>query len=536
MTNTDPQPGGTGGPAVDPDLEPGQVVGEYVIDGKLGQGGFGAVFKASHPLIGKEVAVKVLARRFSVDPDMVERFQAEARAVNQIRHRHIIDIFSFGTLDDGRAYYVMEYLEGETLGERLARETRLSFEVALPILRAIARALDAAHSKDIAHRDLKPDNVFLARSRDPADGDDFAKLLDFGIAKLMRVEESLKSKTQTGVPMGTPYYMSPEQCRGRDVDHRTDYYAFGVVAYQLLTGVYPIDGDDYMTVLMKQISEDAPPASSHLAELPAGIDDVLAWLMRKDPADRPPSLAAAMQALDAVAAAEGIAVPRAPRSAPVDVPRATHGQGAVVTPAGLARTDAMTPVAAAALATTSGPDHPATRARGRGIVLAAVALGAVVLGAGVFALVRSADAPTRSGALARPPTTPIAVAPPVVPAPGSTAAPAPPRPPERVTLTITDAPDGTEIHGPSGSLLGVVPTLQLARDDHDLVLTFQADGYRPVSRTLHPTADASLSVKLEKKGAATTVRPSPAPPSPPIPPSGTTAGHDTIEDPFAHLK
>ncbi len=533
MTNTDPHAGETGGSAVDPDLQPGQVVGEYVIDGKLGQGGFGAVFKASHPLIGKEVAVKVLARRFSVDPDMVERFQAEARAVNQIRHRHIIDIFSFGTLDDGRAYYVMEYLEGETLGDRLARETRLPFEAALPILRAIARALDAAHSKGIAHRDLKPDNVFLARSRDPSDGDDFAKLLDFGIAKLMRVEESFKSKTQTGVPMGTPYYMSPEQCRGRDVDHRTDYYAFGVVAYQLLTGAFPIDGEDYMTILMKQISEDAPPASSHLAELPGGLDDVLAWLMRKDPADRPASLAAAMQAFDAVAEAEGIAVPRAPRSAPVDVPRATRGQGAVATPNGLARTDAMRPVAAVALATTLRPDGPAAPgAARRGRILGAAVLGAVALGAVAFALTRSND--HRAPA----PAPPIAVRPPpvaVAPVPAAVAATVVPRPPpvERITLTITGAPDGTEVHGPSGSLLGVVPRLQLARDDHDIVLTFQADGYKPVSRTLQPTADATLAVKLEKKAIAPTGAPRPPRPTAP---RGAPAGHDTIEDPFARAK
>src|SRR5437773_1337856 len=129
----------------DPDLVDGQQVGEYKVDGKLGQGAFGTVFRAVHPLIGKVVAFKVLARRFSVDPEMVSRFIAEARSVNQIRHRHIIDIFSFGQLEDGRHYYVMEYLDGETLDAAVEREHKLGLGEALPILRGIAKALDAAH-------------------------------------------------------------------------------------------------------------------------------------------------------------------------------------------------------------------------------------------------------------------------------------------------------------------------------------------------------------------------------------------------------
>src|SRR5438105_1682524 len=128
------------GTALDAELETGEVVGEYEIQSKVGQGAFGKVYKATHPLIGKDVAIKVLGRRFSVDPEMVSRFVAEARAVNQIRHRHIIDIFSFGQLEDGRHYYVMEYLDGETLDAKIARDGRLSLAEAVPILRAVARA------------------------------------------------------------------------------------------------------------------------------------------------------------------------------------------------------------------------------------------------------------------------------------------------------------------------------------------------------------------------------------------------------------
>src|SRR5688572_22013295 len=153
---------------------PGQQVGEYVIETKLGEGGFGTVFKAGHPLIGKLVAIKVLNRQYSAQPEMVSRFVAEARAVNQIRDRYIIDIFGFGQLEDGRHYYVMEFLDGLPLADYVDQQGRLALADALPILRSIARALDAAHGKGIAHRDLKPENIFLATE---SDGTLYPKLL-----------------------------------------------------------------------------------------------------------------------------------------------------------------------------------------------------------------------------------------------------------------------------------------------------------------------------------------------------------------------
>jgi serine/threonine protein kinase len=170
-------------PTAEPELSPGELIGEYQIDGKVGQGGFGIVYKAIHPLIGKQVAIKVLARRFSADPEMVSRFVAEARAVNQIRNRYIIDIFSFGQLDDGRHYYVMELIDGEALDAVIERSGHVELVDALPILRGIAKALDAAHAKGIAHRDLKPENVLLVRGEELGGREDvWPKLLDFGIA------------------------------------------------------------------------------------------------------------------------------------------------------------------------------------------------------------------------------------------------------------------------------------------------------------------------------------------------------------------
>src|SRR5688572_23798777 len=154
-------------------LAAGYAVGEYVVESLIGAGGFGTVYRARHPLIGKLAAVKVLSPQFSADPEMVSRFVDEARAVNQIRHRNIIDIFSFGQLADDRSYYVMELLDGQPLDEVIAARGALALADAIPILRGVARALDAAHAKGVAHRDLKPENVFLARE---SDGTEFPKL------------------------------------------------------------------------------------------------------------------------------------------------------------------------------------------------------------------------------------------------------------------------------------------------------------------------------------------------------------------------
>jgi serine/threonine protein kinase len=290
-TQSEPQAIG----ANDQDLQPGDEVGEYRVETVLGRGGFGVVFAGVHPLIGKRVAIKVLARKFSADPTIVSRFVAEAKAVNQIRHRNIIDIFSFGQLADGRHYYVMEYLDGEPLDAHLRAHGPMPLDEALPILRAIARALDAAHAKGIAHRDLKPENIFLAQ--DP-DGARYPKLLDFGIAKLLAPEDDVVHKTATGAPIGTPYYMSPEQCRGRDVDHRTDIYSFGIVTYRLLTGTFPIEGDDYMDLMFKQINDEPPPPSTRNPTLTPAVDDAVAWMMRKDRQQRPPNLIEGVNALD----------------------------------------------------------------------------------------------------------------------------------------------------------------------------------------------------------------------------------------------
>ncbi|MBM4357542.1 MAG: serine/threonine protein kinase, partial [Deltaproteobacteria bacterium] len=195
-------------PLVEREIVPGELVGDYRVEAKLGAGGFGTVYRAIHPLIGKRVAIKVLARELSDDEEMLSRFISEARVVNDIASAHIVDIFGYGALPDGRQYYVMELLAGESLESCLEREGRLAFDEARPLLEGIARALDHAHARGVVHRDLKPDNVFLVPDHA---GRQVAKLLDFGLAKLLG-RANVRHQTRIGIAMGTPHYMSPEQC------------------------------------------------------------------------------------------------------------------------------------------------------------------------------------------------------------------------------------------------------------------------------------------------------------------------------------
>ncbi len=293
----------------EPELAEGQMVGEYRISHKLGEGSFGSVYRAVHPLIGKTAAIKVLNRQYSSSPPMVSRFIAEARAVNQIRHRNIIDIFSFGALEDGRQFYVMELLDGMTCDAYLAQQGRLKPEQAIAILRGVARALDAAHGAGIIHRDLKPENIFLVFDEDVGI---FPKLLDFGIAKLMGDTALPGFKTRTGTPMGTPDYMSPEQCRGKNVDYRTDIYSFGALVYKMLTGSVPFQGEDVMEILMKHLNEKARPLSELCPDLPDALNAPVLAMLEKEPNARPSSAGAAMDALIKAAGDAGISVPAGP--------------------------------------------------------------------------------------------------------------------------------------------------------------------------------------------------------------------------------
>ncbi len=263
------------------ELQPGSPVGEFEIEEQIGEGAMGTVFSAIHPLIGKRVAVKVLKPELCANQASIDRFVHEAQAVNKIGHPNIVDVFSLGELEDGRAYMVMEWLRGEDLKTRLARGP-MTVTDACDILDGIARALDAAHAKEIVHRDLKPDNVFLHQVED---GPLMVKLLDFGIAKLVRVSPGTE-KTQTGNMLGTPRYISPEQARGVQVDHRSDIYSLGVMAYEMLAGRPPFQGETAMDIVVKHLGEPPPPLSQ-FAKVPKSLEHCVMAMLEKDAARRP---------------------------------------------------------------------------------------------------------------------------------------------------------------------------------------------------------------------------------------------------------
>jgi len=284
----------------------GWMAGEYRLGRKLGEGGFGTVYEAVHPLLKRRAAVKVLHRIAGSDSDSVLRFVAEARAVNQIKNRHIIDIFSFGKLTDGRHFYVMDLLEGEPLDRFIAREGRCSVESTVQLLRPIAEALDAAHAAGVVHRDLKPQNIYLVWD---ATGETVPKLLDFGMAKLLG---DSRVHTVSGTPLGTPLYMSPEQARGDVVDGRSDVYALGVLCHELLTGRLPITGENTIAVLMAHIIQAPPKVSEVNPDLSPELDAPVLRMLAKKPEERPATAAEALAELARAAERAGVSVPSGP--------------------------------------------------------------------------------------------------------------------------------------------------------------------------------------------------------------------------------
>jgi serine/threonine protein kinase len=280
-----------GGQAIDV----GQSVGNYNITATLGEGGMGTVFLAEHPVIGSKVALKAIHPEFARNAEIVSRFVTEAKVVNQIGHEHIVDITDFGNAPNGTFYFTMEYLEGRTLSDLIKAEGRLSPGRSLKIAAQIADALNASHEHGVIHRDLKPDNIFLI----VRDGNaDFVKVLDFGLAKLTHADELPTHNTRTGSVMGTPYYMSPEQCEGKvEIDHRSDIYSLGVVLFEMLTGKIPFGGTGFGEILVKHITVPPPAARSIVPELPPALDLILFRALAKDPRQRFQTMADLQQAL-----------------------------------------------------------------------------------------------------------------------------------------------------------------------------------------------------------------------------------------------
>ncbi len=274
------------------------IGGKYAVRSILGEGGMGTVFEAEHLALGRSVAVKILHAAHATKKDAIRRFQQEARAAAAIGHPNICGVIDLGSLDDGSPYIVMEKLVGETLADRIAEHGGLPFEDVIDILVQVLSGLVAAHEQRIVHRDIKPENVFLTtRVGCPP----LVKLLDFGVSKMTRQAAdplgaiSIPPKppsgdlnlTRTGMVMGTPYYMAPEQARGeRDLDARVDLYACGVILYETLTGKRPFTALNYNALLMQVLSSTPRPASELRPALPAGFNAVIEKAMARRREDR----------------------------------------------------------------------------------------------------------------------------------------------------------------------------------------------------------------------------------------------------------
>jgi serine/threonine-protein kinase len=306
-----------------PDAPPSNVLvaGKYQLVRLIGRGGMGTVWEGRHSSLGTRVAIKFIDSEYADSHEARSRFDNEARAAATIQSKHAIQIFDHGVTEDGKPYIVMEMLVGEPLDGRLERTGKMSLEETARILRQVGRALSRAHERGITHRDLKPENIFLVRT--PDDDDEIAKVLDFGIAKFKKTDgqsAGLTSSTKTGAVLGTPFYMAPEQARGlRDLDHRVDLWAMGIIAFRCTCGVLPFEGVSVGDLLVKICTTPAPVPSSIIPSLPPAFD---AWFLRaleKDPARR---FQSALELTDALANAAGLSVKRAPSVSPLSDPLA----------------------------------------------------------------------------------------------------------------------------------------------------------------------------------------------------------------------
>lgn len=475
------------------DANIGQTLdGRYLIERQLGRGGMGLVYQAKHVMLGKRLAIKVLKEEVSNDEQVMARFRREAQSASAIGSQHICDVSDFGTLPDGSTYFVMEYLDGPSLKGALEKQNPMPVPRIVDIGIQLCDALGAAHERGIVHRDLKPDNIHLVKQGNRID---FVKVLDFGIAKVGGA--SAKKLTAAGQVFGTPHYMSPEQCAGREVDLRTDIYAIGVMLYEMSCGRVPFDADNLMGVLTKHVYENPIPPREFPppVQVPPGLEAVILKCLAKQPDQRYQTMAGLRS--DLVAVRDG-STPDAVMHAVRSVPR-TQMISSDSIPL-LVGAVPGTPISHA----MEAPAPPKSRA---GLMVAAlfimVLLAAAAFGAAFYFGEGGLGAEDPVADVTPPPlpvedpvadvTPPVAdVTPPAVPV-------VPPQTQEAVTVTVQSDPTGAEVYGADGSLLGNTP-FEIERPgaaDGPVQLTLRRAGFEertvPVSHLSQPNLTLSLN-------------------------------------------
>lgn len=259
-----------------------KIEGKYEVQSILGEGGMAIVYKAYHTKMERLVVIKVMQGWLLSNKNAVERFERESKMTAKLAHPNIVTVFDYGVLNAKEPYLVMEYIKGESLGDKIARQGALPFATAAGIIIQICRGLQEAHSVGIIHRDLKPDNILL---QDRSDRPDWVKIVDFGISHLVQGNKRL---TKTGKMVGTPEYIAPEQLKDKPLDIRTDLYALGIILYETLTGKVPFEGESAEGILMKHLLEPPPPLSFHNDDFAEGtpFDAIIAKALRKEPDER----------------------------------------------------------------------------------------------------------------------------------------------------------------------------------------------------------------------------------------------------------
>jgi eukaryotic-like serine/threonine-protein kinase len=515
-------------------MDVGDSVGSYRLVQKLGEGGMGVVYLAEHKYIARRAAIKFLLPDLTGSAEVVERFFAEARAVSLIQHPGIVEVIDCELRADGRAYIVMEHLQGESLRAYLERLGKLDGDPAsaLAILRQIASALAAAHAQGIVHRDLKPDNVFLHLPTGRSPAQPVVKVLDFGIAKLLGGAEG-SSKTRTGQLLGTPLYMSPEQCRGaRSVDGLSDVYSLGCIMYELLCGRPPFQAEGFGDLIIAHVSL-APPEPRDLAPSMAPlVRQTLLACLAKDPRGRPPSMERLASLLSEAGAPEAIALrrpvdpgaplvplvgssgarppvpaaeprrPAAPAISPPDPVAQTLATPSVAPPTGAADAARSSPAKFTTLGEAASQlvETPAKKNRARTLVVGLI--GALAL-AGVGVMLTSRGRATAPTPTSQTPT-------PVAQPPAANTAP------ETASIDLTDLPPSARVR-----MDGQVATLPLLvpRGGRSHAVIVDADGFEPLQLSVDGARDRTIAVEMKKK-----VGPVPTPP-PAAEPSAVKSHH-----------
>jgi serine/threonine protein kinase len=284
------------------------LAGKYRVEKLIKRGGMGAVYQGKHVLMDKRVAIKVLRPALAVDDDVVARFSREAKAASRISNPHAVSVTDFGESENGIVFLVMEYLEGRTLKEIIRSEGAMPLTRVVEIIRQVTGALDAAHAQGVVHRDLKSDNIMVSQTN----GGDWAKVLDFGIAKIQQ-SASVKDPdiTAPNLVIGTPQYMSPEQCsQTQPLDARSDIYSLGVIIYEMLAGRVPFTGESPTMIMMQHVQDPPPSVLATRPDLPPALDGVITRALAKVPGDRFQTVGELFAALSTAAGEDLVAAPR----------------------------------------------------------------------------------------------------------------------------------------------------------------------------------------------------------------------------------